>query len=120
MTFRYPQGYLIPGGPRYGQRSRPDGAAKYGTANGVPQLDVATLRPFLKSGLIPPDPEEAGLKETVKARTRAGYGRACQVLAARHRAQRRRHAHQAAKYVHQCHIVEQEDNDMMERMIVVP
>ena len=24
------------------------------------------------------------------------------------------------KYVHHCHIVEHEDNDMMERMIVVP
>ena len=42
-------------------------AAKYGTANGVPQLDVSTLRPFLKSGLIAPGPDEAGLKETVKA-----------------------------------------------------
>ena len=24
------------------------------------------------------------------------------------------------KYVHHCHIIEHEDNDMMERMIVVP
>jgi hypothetical protein len=44
-----------------------DYAAKYGTANGVPQLDVSTLRPFLKSRLIEPGPDEAGLKETVKA-----------------------------------------------------
>ena len=28
---------------------------------------MSTLTPFLKSGLIAPDPAEAGLKETVKA-----------------------------------------------------
>jgi FtsP/CotA-like multicopper oxidase with cupredoxin domain len=34
--------------------------AAHGGPNGVPQLDVSTLTPFLKSGLIAPPPEEAG------------------------------------------------------------
>jgi FtsP/CotA-like multicopper oxidase with cupredoxin domain len=37
-----------------------------GGPNGVPQLDVSTLTPFLQGALIPPDPDEAGMKETVK------------------------------------------------------
>jgi FtsP/CotA-like multicopper oxidase with cupredoxin domain len=95
-------------------------AAKYGTANGVPQLDVSTLRPFLKSGLIDPGPDEAGLKETVKANPG-------QVTVVRARFSLPSTALNGAgklvkpqKYVHHCHIVEHEDNDMMERMIVVP
>ena len=95
-------------------------AAKYGTADGVPQLDVSTLRPFLKSGLIAPDRAEAGLKETVKANPG-------QVTVVRARFSLPSTALNSAgklikpqKYVHHCHIVEHEDNDMMERMIVVP
>jgi FtsP/CotA-like multicopper oxidase with cupredoxin domain len=95
-------------------------AAKYGTADGVPQLDVSTLRPFLKSGLIEPGPDEAGLKETVKANPG-------QVTVVRARFSLPSTALNGAgklikpqKYVHHCHIVEHEDNDMMERMIVVP
>ena len=95
-------------------------AAKYGTANGVPQLDVSTLRPFLKSGLIAPDRAEAGLKETVKANPG-------QVTVVRARFSLPSTALNSAgklikpqQYVHHCHIVEHEDNDMMERMIVVP
>ena len=94
--------------------------AKYGTANGVPQLDVSTLRPFLKSGLIAPDPAEAGLKETVKANPG-------QVTVVRARFSLPSTALNGAgklvkpqRYIHHCHIVEHEDNDMMERMIVVP
>ena len=95
-------------------------AARYGTADGVPQLDVSTLRPFLKSGLIEPGPDEAGLKETVKANPG-------QVTVVRARFSLPSTALNGAgklikpqKYVHHCHIVEHEDNDMMERMIVVP
>ena len=95
-------------------------AAKYGTANGVPQLDVSTLTPFLTSALIAPDPDEAGLKETVKANPG-------QVTVVRARFSLPSTALNGAgklikpqKYVHHCHIVEHEDNDMMERMIVVP
>ena len=95
-------------------------AAKYGVTNGVPnpngvpQQDVPTLAPFLKSNLMPPDPTETGLKETVKANpgqvtvVRAkfipppGLGTTTQ------------------RYVHHCHIVEHEDNDMMERVLVEP
>jgi spore coat protein A, manganese oxidase len=95
-------------------------AAKYGTANGVPQLDVSTLRPFLMSRLIEPGLDEAGLKETVKANPG-------QVTVVRARFSLPSTALNGAdklitpqKYVHHCHIVEHEDNDMMERMIVVP
>jgi len=95
-------------------------AAKYGTANGVPQLDVSTLRPFLKSGLIEPGPDEAGLKETVKANpgqvtiVRARFSLPSTALNGAGKPVK------PQKYVHHCHIVEHEDNDMMERMIVVP
>jgi spore coat protein A, manganese oxidase len=89
-------------------------AAAFGGPNGVPQKDVATLAPYLKSKLMPPDPTETGLKETVKTNpgqvtvVRAkfipppGLGSTTQ------------------KYVHHCHIVEHEDNDMMERVLVQP
>jgi spore coat protein A, manganese oxidase len=89
-------------------------AAAFGGANGVPQKDVATLAPYLKSKLIAPPPEETGFKETVKVNpgqvtvVRAkfipppGLGSTTQ------------------KYVHHCHVVEHEDNDMMERVLVQP
>jgi len=95
-------------------------AAKYGTANGVPQLDVSTLRPFLTSRLIEPGPDEAGLKETVKANpgqvtvVRARFSLPSTALGGAGKLIK------PQKYVHHCHIVEHEDNDMMERMIVVP
>jgi FtsP/CotA-like multicopper oxidase with cupredoxin domain len=92
--------------------------AKYGTANGVPQLDAAQLRPFLTSGLIAPPPEETGLKDTVK--TNPG-----QVTVVRARFTPPTTAFvgdqlTTQKYVHHCHIVEHEDNDMMERVLVQP
>jgi len=92
----------------------------HGGPNGVPQLDVSTLTPFLQSGLIAPDPDEAGLKETVKANPG-------QVTVVRARFSLPSTALNGAgklikpqKYVHHCHIVEHEDNDMMERVVVVP
>jgi spore coat protein A, manganese oxidase len=94
--------------------------AKYGTANGVPQLDISTLAPFLQSGLIAPDPDEAGLKETVKANpgqitvVRARFSLPSTALNGA------RKLVKPQRYVHHCHIVEHEDNDMMERMIIAP
>jgi spore coat protein A len=93
--------------------------AANGGPNGVPQLDVSTLTPFLKSGLIAPDPAEAGLKETVKANpaqvtvVRAKFSPPSTVFNDLGQLT-------TQKYVHHCHIVEHEDNDMMERVLVVP
>jgi len=92
--------------------------ATHGGPNGVPQLDVSTLTPFLTSALIPPGPDEAGLKETVKVNpgqvtvVRAKFSLPSTALNS---------AGQLVtpqEYVHHCHIVEHEDNDMMERVIV--
>jgi spore coat protein A, manganese oxidase len=94
-------------------------AAKYGGSNGVPQQAVSTLTPFLKSGLIPPDPAEAGFKDTVKANpgqvtvVRAKFAVPSTALT-------NGRLVNAQKYVHHCHIVEHEDNDMMERFVVQP
>jgi hypothetical protein len=83
-------------------------------------LDVSALAPFQQSRLIAPDPDEAGLKETVKANPG-------QVTVVRVRFSLLSTALNGAgklvkpqKYVHHCHIVEHEDNDMMERVVVVP
>jgi FtsP/CotA-like multicopper oxidase with cupredoxin domain len=90
-----------------------------GGPNGVPQLDVSTLTPFLKGGLIAPPPDEAGFKETVKANpgqvtvVRAKFTPPSTVLDSSGNPT-------TQKYVHHCHIVEHEDNDMMERVMVVP
>jgi hypothetical protein len=80
---------------------------------------VSTLRPFLQSGLIAPDPAEAGLKETVKANpgrvtvVRARFSLPSTALNGAGKLVK------PQRYVHHCHIVEHQDNDMMERMIVV-
>jgi spore coat protein A, manganese oxidase len=94
--------------------------AKYGTADGVPQLTDVTnqLKPFLTSGLMAPPPEETGLKETVKANpgqvtvVRAKFIPPTTVYSSGQLT--------TQKYVHHCHIVEHEDNDMMERVTVAP
>ncbi len=94
--------------------------AKYGTADGVPQLTDVTnqLKPFLTSGLMAPPPEETGLKETVKANpgqvtvVRAKFIPPTTVYSGGQLT--------TQKYVHHCHIVEHEDNDMMERVTVAP
>jgi spore coat protein A, manganese oxidase len=94
--------------------------AAHGGPNGVPQLDVSTLTPFLQSALIPPDPDEAGMKDTVKVNpgqvtvVRAKFSLPSTAL---NGAGKLVHSQQ---YVHHCHIVEHEDNDMMERVMVVP
>ena len=90
----------------------------YGGPNGVPQLDAAQLTPFLTSGLIAPPPEEMGLKDTVKTNpgqvtvVRAKFIPPTTAFAGGQLT--------TQKYVHHCHIVEHEDNDMMERVLVQP
>jgi FtsP/CotA-like multicopper oxidase with cupredoxin domain len=92
--------------------------AARGGPNGVPQLDITTLTPFLKGGLIAPPPEETGFKETVKVNpgqvtvVRAKFTPPSTVFVGGQLT--------TQKYVHHCHIVEHEDNDMMERVIVQP
>jgi len=97
-----------------------------GGPNGVPQLDVSTLTPFLEQDttgqpkLIPPDPDEAGMKETVKVNpgqvtvVRAKFSLPTTALNGAGKLKK------PQEYVHHCHIVEHEDNDMMERVMVVP
>jgi len=93
-------------------------ASTYGGANGVPQQHVSTLTPFLTSKLMAPDPTETGFKDTVKANpgqvtvVRARYNLPSTALNASGQLVT------GQKYVHHCHIVEHEDNDMMERFIV--
>ena len=92
--------------------------ATWGGSNGVPQLNVSTLTPFLTSSLLAPDPTETGFKDTVKANpgqvtvVRARYDLPSTALNAGGQLVT------AQKYVHHCHIVEHEDNDMMERFLV--
>jgi spore coat protein A, manganese oxidase len=94
-------------------------AAAFPGATGVSQQKVATLAPYLKSKLMPPDPTETGLKETVKANpgqvtvVRAKFIPPSTVLDSSGNLTEQR-------YVHHCHIVEHEDNDMMERVLVQP
>jgi FtsP/CotA-like multicopper oxidase with cupredoxin domain len=90
----------------------------HGGPNGVGQLDIFTLKPFLTSGLMAPPPEETGLKETVKANpgqvtvVRAKFIPPTTVYSSGQLT--------TQSYVHHCHIVEHEDNDMMERVTVAP
>ena len=92
--------------------------AARGGPNGLPQLDVNELKPFLTSGLIAPPPEETGLKDTVKANpgqvtvVRAAFTPPTTAFVDGQLT--------TQKYVHHCHIVEHEDNDMMERVEVTP
>jgi spore coat protein A len=92
-------------------------AAKYGGVNGVAQQDLSTLTPFLKSALLPPDAGEAGFKDTVNANpgqvtvVRARFKLPSTALSGGKPAK-------DLRYVHHCHIVEHEDNDMMERFTV--
>jgi spore coat protein A, manganese oxidase len=78
--------------------------AAYGTDEGVPGgIDPA---PFATGPMLPPAPEERGFKDTVKANPgcfttiRAKFELPAGVSAPQ-------------TYVHHCHIVEHEDNDMM-------
>jgi spore coat protein A len=94
--------------------------AAFGGPNGVPQVPVSALGPYLKSRLMPYAPEEAGFKDTVKANpgqitvVRAVFNLPSTALNPDGTV-----AGGEQRYVHHCHIVEHEDNDMMERFAVV-
>jgi spore coat protein A len=83
--------------------------ARFGGANGVPGGIDPT--PFATGGMLPPDPTERGFKDTVKVNPgqfttiRARFDLPSGVSAPQ-------------SYVHHCHIVEHEDNDMMRPFIV--
>ena len=78
--------------------------AAYGGPNGVPGGIDPT--PFATGPMLPPDPTERGFKDTVKVNPgyfttiRAKFDLPTGVSAPQ-------------TYVHHCHIVEHEDNDMM-------
>jgi spore coat protein A, manganese oxidase len=84
---------------------------KYGTPEGVPGGIDPT--PFANGPMVPPAPEERGFKDTVKAdpgyftTIRAKFELPSGVVAPQ-------------TYVHHCHIIEHEDNDMMRPFTVVP
>lgn len=86
-------------------------AAAYGGPDGVPGGIDPT--PFATGPMIPPEPEERGFKDTVKAHPghfttiRARFELPAGVKAPQH-------------YAHHCHILEHEDNDMMRPFVVVP
>jgi spore coat protein A len=69
--------------------------------------------PFATGPMLPPAPDERGFKDTVKANPgffttiRAKFDLPLDVTAPQ-------------KYVHHCHIVEHEDNDMMRPFVVTP
>jgi spore coat protein A len=85
--------------------------AAYGGPNGVPGGIDPT--PFATGPTLPAAPEERGFKDTVKANPgyfttiRAKFDLPNGVVAPQ-------------TYVHHCHIVEHEDNDMMQPFTVVP
>lgn len=86
-------------------------AAAFGGAHGVPGGIDPT--PFATGPMQPPLPEERGFKDTVKAdpgtftTIRAKFELPAGVSAPQ-------------RYVHHCHIVEHEDNDMMRPFVVMP
>jgi spore coat protein A len=95
---------------RYNFDAKGYAAANPPGEDGFPQRDVSTLAPFLKSKLMS-DPGEAGFKETVKANPG-------QVTVIRAKFSLPSGVSPPQQYVHHCHIVEHEDNDMMERFVV--
>ena len=81
----------------------------YGGPDGVPGGNDPT--PFATGPLQPPAPEERGFKDTVKANP--GY-----FTTIRGRFDLPTGVTAPQTYVHHCHIVEHEDNDMMEPFVV--
>ncbi|MGE5828656.1 MAG: multicopper oxidase family protein [Micromonosporaceae bacterium] len=86
-------------------------AANPGGPDGVPGGIDPT--PFATGPMLPPEPEERGFKDTVKANPRffttirGRFDLPTGVVAPQ-------------TYVHHCHIVEHEDNDMMQAFTVLP
>jgi spore coat protein A len=83
----------------------------YGGPNGVPGGVDPT--PFATGSMLPPEPEERGFKDTVKANP--GY-----FTTIRAKFELPAGVSAPQRYVHHCHIVEHEDNDMMRPFVVVP
>ena len=84
---------------------------KYGGPNGVPGGIDPT--PFATGPMEPPTPDERGFKDTAKANP--GY-----FLTIRAKFDLPAGASGPQPYVHHCHIVEHEDNDMMRPFTVLP
>ena len=84
---------------------------KYGTPHGVPGGIDPT--PFATGPMVPPAPEERGFKDTVKANP--GY-----FTTIRAKFDLPRGVTAPQSYVHHCHIVEHEDNEMMRPFTVTP
>ena len=83
----------------------------HGGKNGAPGgIDPA---PFATGPMVPPTPDERGFKDTVKANP--GY-----FTTIRAKFDLPRGVKGAQTYVHHCHIVEHEDNDMMRPFTVLP
>ena len=85
--------------------------AKYGGPNGVPGGIDPT--PFATGPIEPPTPDERGFKDTAKANP--GY-----FLTIRAKFDLPAGVTAPQTYVHHCHIVEHEDNDMMRPFTVTP
>jgi spore coat protein A len=86
-------------------------AANPGTGNGVPGGIDPT--PFATGQMGPPDPTERGFKDTVKANPG-------EFTTIRAKFDLPGGASAPQAYVHHCHIVEHEDNDMMRPYVVSP
>jgi spore coat protein A, manganese oxidase len=84
-------------------------SAAFAGPEGVPGGHDPT--PFATGPMQPPGPEERGLKDTTKANP--GY-----FTTIRARIDLPTGVTTPQTYVHHCHIVEHEDNDMMERFVV--
>jgi spore coat protein A len=84
--------------------------AAYGGPNGVPGGIDPT--PFATGPMLPPDPTERGFKDTVKANPG-------QFTTIRAKFDLPTGVNPPQNYVHHCHIVEHEDNDMMRPFTVV-
>ena len=85
--------------------------ADHGGSNGVPGgIDP---RPYATGPMMPPDPTERGFKDTIKVNP--GY-----FTTIRARFDLPNGVTAPQTYVHHCHIVEHEDNDMMRPFTVKP
>lgn len=84
---------------------------KYGGPAGVP--GGISPEPFATGPMEPPAPDERGFKDTVKANP--GY-----FTTIRAKFDLPRGVSGPQNYVHHCHIVEHEDNEMMRPFTVVP
>jgi spore coat protein A len=85
--------------------------AAHGGPDGVPGGIDPT--PFATGPMLPADPDERGFKDTVKANP--GY-----FTTIRGRFDLPQGVTAPQTYVHHCHIVEHEDNDMMQPFTVIP